>query len=135
MATVEAVARENGSVFASLDADGTAVFPADDDYTPLWRELADGAQGADLRALGRRRPHRHGAMGGGMLEGGRCDARPATPISAAYRRPAQRQERAGRRGLRAGGGRAAGRDLRGPLRFEPVKGRSRAIAVARRAGC
>ncbi|WP_457281103.1 UDP-N-acetylmuramoyl-tripeptide--D-alanyl-D-alanine ligase [Polaromonas sp. P5_D5] len=39
MATVEAVARENGSVFASLDAGGTAVFPADDDYTPLWREL------------------------------------------------------------------------------------------------
>jgi UDP-N-acetylmuramoyl-tripeptide--D-alanyl-D-alanine ligase len=39
MATVEAVARENGSVFQSLDAAGTAVFPADDDYTPLWREL------------------------------------------------------------------------------------------------
>jgi len=39
MATVEAVARENGSVFKSLDAAGTAVFPADDDYTPLWREL------------------------------------------------------------------------------------------------
>ena len=40
MATVEAVARENGSVIASLPADGTAVFPADDAYTPLWRELA-----------------------------------------------------------------------------------------------
>jgi len=39
MATVEAVARENGSVFQSLDATGTAVFPADDDYTPLWHEL------------------------------------------------------------------------------------------------
>jgi UDP-N-acetylmuramoyl-tripeptide--D-alanyl-D-alanine ligase len=37
MATVEAVARENGSVFESLDATGTAVFPAGDDYTPLWR--------------------------------------------------------------------------------------------------
>ncbi len=40
MATVEAVARENGSVLASLDAEGTAVFPADDDYAPLWRTLA-----------------------------------------------------------------------------------------------
>ncbi len=39
MATVEAVALENGSVFQSLDAAGTAVFPADDDYTPLWRKL------------------------------------------------------------------------------------------------
>jgi len=40
MATVEAVARENGSAIAALPADGTAVFPADDTYTPLWRELA-----------------------------------------------------------------------------------------------
>ncbi|HAL38758.1 MAG TPA: UDP-N-acetylmuramoylalanyl-D-glutamyl-2, 6-diaminopimelate--D-alanyl-D-alanine ligase [Polaromonas sp.] len=40
MATVEAVARENGSVLQSLDADGVAVFPADDDYTSVWRSLA-----------------------------------------------------------------------------------------------
>ncbi|HEY3046065.1 MAG TPA: UDP-N-acetylmuramoyl-tripeptide--D-alanyl-D-alanine ligase [Polaromonas sp.] len=40
MATVEAVARENGSVLQSLGADGIAVVPADDDYTALWRDLA-----------------------------------------------------------------------------------------------
>ena len=40
MASVEAVARENGSVIASLAADGVAVFPADEDHTPLWRTLA-----------------------------------------------------------------------------------------------
>ncbi|HVL77119.1 MAG TPA: Mur ligase family protein, partial [Noviherbaspirillum sp.] len=40
MATVEAVARENGSVIEGLDADGVAVFPADDAYTAIWRELA-----------------------------------------------------------------------------------------------
>ncbi len=40
MATVDAVARENGSVISALPADGTAVFPADDAFTPLWRELA-----------------------------------------------------------------------------------------------
>ncbi|MBK1713054.1 UDP-N-acetylmuramoyl-tripeptide--D-alanyl-D-alanine ligase [Rubrivivax gelatinosus] len=40
MATVEAVARENGQAIAALPADGVAVFPADDEYTPLWRELA-----------------------------------------------------------------------------------------------
>ncbi|UHJ66549.1 UDP-N-acetylmuramoyl-tripeptide--D-alanyl-D-alanine ligase [Melaminivora jejuensis] len=42
MHTVEAVARENGSVLTALPADGTAVFPADDAFAPLWRELAGG---------------------------------------------------------------------------------------------
>ena len=40
MQTVEAVARENGSVLGALPADGVAVFPADEPYTPLWRTLA-----------------------------------------------------------------------------------------------
>ena len=40
MATVEAVAQENGSVISALPADGIAVFPADDPYSPLWRSLA-----------------------------------------------------------------------------------------------
>jgi UDP-N-acetylmuramoyl-tripeptide--D-alanyl-D-alanine ligase len=41
MGTVEAVARENGAVIASLPANGTAVFPVDDEYAYVWRELAD----------------------------------------------------------------------------------------------
>jgi UDP-N-acetylmuramoyl-tripeptide--D-alanyl-D-alanine ligase len=40
MQTVQAVAQENGSVLSALPADGVAVFPADDDFTPLWRTLA-----------------------------------------------------------------------------------------------
>src|SRR5476649_419852 len=40
MHTVEAVARENGAVLQSLPADGVAVFPHDDEYTPLWLALA-----------------------------------------------------------------------------------------------
>jgi UDP-N-acetylmuramoyl-tripeptide--D-alanyl-D-alanine ligase len=40
MHTVEAVARENGAVLQALAADGVAVFPGDDEYTALWRELA-----------------------------------------------------------------------------------------------
>jgi UDP-N-acetylmuramoyl-tripeptide--D-alanyl-D-alanine ligase len=40
MASVEAVARENGSVISALPADGTAVFPADDLHAPIWRGLA-----------------------------------------------------------------------------------------------
>jgi len=40
MASVEAVAQENGSVISALPVDGIAVFPADDPYSPLWRSLA-----------------------------------------------------------------------------------------------
>lgn len=40
MTSVEAVAYENGAVIAALPRDGVAVFPADDDYTPVWRQLA-----------------------------------------------------------------------------------------------
>ena len=42
MHTVEAVARENGSVLAALPEGGVAVFPGDDEYTDLWRGLARG---------------------------------------------------------------------------------------------
>jgi UDP-N-acetylmuramoyl-tripeptide--D-alanyl-D-alanine ligase len=40
MHTVRAVAEENGAVIGHLPADGTAVFPADDDFAPLWLALA-----------------------------------------------------------------------------------------------
>ncbi|WP_280154496.1 UDP-N-acetylmuramoyl-tripeptide--D-alanyl-D-alanine ligase [Piscinibacter sp. XHJ-5] len=40
MTSVEAVARENGAVIEALPPLGIAVFPADDAYTPLWRQLA-----------------------------------------------------------------------------------------------
>ncbi|MDB5746741.1 MAG: UDP-N-acetylmuramoyl-tripeptide--D-alanyl-D-alanine ligase [Massilia sp.] len=58
MHTVEAVAQENGSVFAALPQDGVAVYPGDDIYTPLWQGLAAGCrslsfgldEGCDVRA-------------------------------------------------------------------------------------
>jgi UDP-N-acetylmuramoyl-tripeptide--D-alanyl-D-alanine ligase len=40
MGTVEAVAYENGAVLQALPADGVAVYPADDLYTPVWTTLA-----------------------------------------------------------------------------------------------
>lgn len=40
MASVEAVAQENGAVIQALPASGVAVFPADDPFTPLWRTYA-----------------------------------------------------------------------------------------------
>ena len=52
MSTVEAVARENGSVIASLPSDGTAVFPADDEYTPLWSALAGNRSSITFAAPG-----------------------------------------------------------------------------------
>jgi len=36
----EGSARENGAAIAALGADGIAVFPGDEEYTPLWRALA-----------------------------------------------------------------------------------------------
>jgi UDP-N-acetylmuramoyl-tripeptide--D-alanyl-D-alanine ligase len=40
MATVEAVAQENGSVLDALPDNGIAVFPADETYTPVWQGKA-----------------------------------------------------------------------------------------------
>jgi UDP-N-acetylmuramoyl-tripeptide--D-alanyl-D-alanine ligase len=56
MASVEAVARENGAVIEALAGSGIAVFPADDAHTPLWQTLA-----------GARRTIRFGA--GGEVDG------------------------------------------------------------------
>ncbi|MDH4389974.1 MAG: UDP-N-acetylmuramoyl-tripeptide--D-alanyl-D-alanine ligase [Aquabacterium sp.] len=40
MASVEAVAQENGQVITALPADGVAVYPADDAHAGVWRALA-----------------------------------------------------------------------------------------------
>ena len=42
MASIEAVARENGAVISALGADGVAVFPADDAHVGIWRALVAG---------------------------------------------------------------------------------------------
>jgi UDP-N-acetylmuramoyl-tripeptide--D-alanyl-D-alanine ligase len=59
MHTVEAVARENGSVIEGLPLDGIAVFPGDDEYTELWKKMAGSrkvitfgtSQNCDVRAV------------------------------------------------------------------------------------
>lgn len=40
MATVDAVAQENGEVIKALPSDGVAVFPANDPYSKMWQILA-----------------------------------------------------------------------------------------------
>jgi UDP-N-acetylmuramoyl-tripeptide--D-alanyl-D-alanine ligase len=129
MATVEAVARENGSVFASLAADGVAVFPAGDPYTPLWRELAAarrcmtfGAAGADV------------ALVDAQWQQGRWQVQAHTPAGAL----AFSLQVAGRHNvINALAAAACALAVEVPLTaiaqgltaFEPVKGRSRALAL------
>ncbi len=129
MATVEAVARENGSVFAHLAADGTAVFPFGDSFTHLWRGLAGkracltfGADGADV------------ALADARWAQGRWQVQARTPAGAL----AFSLQVAGRHNVvnalaAAACALAAGAPLaaiaQGLAAFEPVKGRSRALAV------
>ncbi|MCS4504708.1 UDP-N-acetylmuramoyl-tripeptide--D-alanyl-D-alanine ligase [wastewater metagenome] len=55
---IAGVARAKGELFAGIARDGVAVINADDDYAPLWRQLADGRRSvmfgtrgdADIRA-------------------------------------------------------------------------------------
>ncbi|HEY0825288.1 MAG TPA: UDP-N-acetylmuramoyl-tripeptide--D-alanyl-D-alanine ligase [Ramlibacter sp.] len=132
MATVEAVARENGSVFAALPRKGVAVFPAGDEFTMLWTGLADARpcmtfgdardSGADL------------FLAGSEWQQGHWQVRAETPAG-----PMNfRLHIAGRHNVRnalaaCACALAAGVPLKEIVRglegFEPVKGRSRALAV------
>ncbi|MCM2253010.1 MAG: UDP-N-acetylmuramoyl-tripeptide--D-alanyl-D-alanine ligase [Ramlibacter sp.] len=135
MATVEAVARENGSVFGALGPSGVAVFPADEEFTPLWLRLAgaracmtfgggdaEHASGADIVLAGTEWQQGHWQVGVKTVAG---------PV-------AYRLHIAGRHNVRnslaaAACALAAGVPLAaiaaGLEAFEPVKGRSRALAV------
>ncbi|WCM92600.1 UDP-N-acetylmuramoyl-tripeptide--D-alanyl-D-alanine ligase [Acidovorax sp. NCPPB 2350] len=130
MHTVRAVAEENGSVIAALPADGVAVFPADDEYAPLWREIA-----------GARRCLTFGAQAGSRAEV-RCTQ--ARWEAGAWRVHIDTPQGAFDGTLRIAGRHnvvnalaatacalAAGAPLdaiaRGLAAFEPVKGRSRAF--------
>ncbi|MEJ5990581.1 UDP-N-acetylmuramoyl-tripeptide--D-alanyl-D-alanine ligase [Ramlibacter sp. PS3R-8] len=129
MATVEAVARENGSVFRALPRNGVAVFPAGDAFTMLWTALADarpcmtfGDDNADI------------VLAGSEWQEGHWQVRAKTPAGPI----AFQLHIAGRHNVRnalaaAACALAAGVPLnaitRGLETFEPVKGRSRALAV------
>ncbi len=129
MHTVEAVARENGAVIESLGAGGVAVFPADDVYSPIWRELA-----------GQRRVLSFASSGSADLtasaqwQGDAWAVRAATPQGSLD----FQLHVAGRHNVKnalaaAACGMAAGVPLdaiaQGLQNFEPVKGRSRALQL------
>ena len=130
MHTVQAVAEENGAVLAALPADGVAVFPHDDAYTPLWRRLAGarrclsfGSAGADVQAT---QAH---------WQGDAWQVRMHTPqgdLACALHIAGQHNVRNALAATACA--MAAGLPLaaiaQGLSAFVPVKGRSRALAVA-----
>ncbi len=133
MASIEAVARENGSVISALGGSGTAVFPADDAYSTLWHELAgarpqltfaitERADAADLSCV---TPQWSGAAW-------QVQARtPAGPLQ--YRLHVAGLHNVKNSLAAAACALAAGIPLShialGLEAFEPVKGRSRALAL------
>ena len=131
MATVEAVARENGAVLRSLPDTGVAVFPSDDEFTPIWRELAaqrpqltfsDTDARADVHATSAE--WANGAWAVQMATpAGAC----ALVLHIAGRHNVRNALAAATCALAAGV--ALDAIARGLSEFEPVGGRSRALAL------
>ena len=132
MGTVEAVARENGAVIASLSPSGVAVFPSDDDFTGVWRELAgerrvltfsDVDARADVRAL-----HAEWDSGAWALAFTTPQGEARVGLRIAGRHNLRNALAAAACALAAG---VALADVeRGLNAFEPVGGRSRALSLA-----
>jgi UDP-N-acetylmuramoyl-tripeptide--D-alanyl-D-alanine ligase len=127
MHSVEAVARENGAVIAALAPTGTAVFPADETFTPLWRELAGTRATLCFGAGGE-------VDGEAQWVGGHWALKlrtPAGPLALALHIAGAHNVRnamaAAAAALAAGAPASAVRD--GLEAFRPVKGRSAARAI------
>ncbi len=142
MATVEAVAQENGAVIDALPADGVAVFPLDDAYSALW---ADKAGSRPSRGFAAGVPERAGHDGGAVLVPD-VFATQAVWSNAAWQVSAMTPQGELHYALHIAGAHnvknslaavacalAAGVPLpviaAGLAAFEPVKGRSRALLV------
>lgn len=129
MDTVDAVARENGSVIASLPASGVAIFPADEPYTAVWRALAGSRRvftfaeqgSADVKASSR-------WLGGAwQVQADTPEGRLDFSLQVAGRHNVKNALAAAACALAAGVPLAA--ISAGLSAFLPVKGRSRALQV------
>lgn len=132
MATVEAVARENGSVIAALPANGTVVLPAGDTYLPLWREMAGQRR---VITFGLDAPNAEVRADEPRWSDGAWQLRVHTPqggfalrLRIAGRHNVQNALAATACALAAGVPIAS--IATGLAAFEPVKGRSRALALS-----
>ena len=129
MGTVLAVAQENGAVLQALPAGGKAVFPADDEYTPLWTSQADGRIVSSFALDGG-----EVSAAGVAWQGGAWQLTLQTPAGAAPvclriagRHNVKNALAAAACALSAGVPLAA--VVKGLQDFEPVKGRSRALSL------
>jgi UDP-N-acetylmuramoyl-tripeptide--D-alanyl-D-alanine ligase len=134
MQTVQAVALENGAVIAGLGADGVAVFPADDDYSALWQDLAGQRSTARFSLDASSRAEDLGCQTA-HWERGRWQVRAqgrgvklSFHLAIAGRHNVKNALAAATCALAAGVPAAAVE--RGLETFVPVKGRSRAMAMA-----
>lgn len=144
MHTIEAVARENGSVLASLPRDGVAVFPADDaEHTPIWRGLSAGRRVIDF-ALGNDAAARQAAVQGAgrWVEASGAEPRPhwqitmATPEGSAELKLFMAGQHNVRNALASaaaalGAGVPLAVIVQGLAQFTPVKGRSALFTIQR----
>ncbi|MES2688059.1 MAG: UDP-N-acetylmuramoyl-tripeptide--D-alanyl-D-alanine ligase [Pseudomonadota bacterium] len=129
MATVEAVARENGSVIEALPDSGVAVFPADEAYTPVWRAAA-----ASRAVLTFAESGEADVTGAAQWRGSAWHVKAATPqgaleftLQVAGRHNVKNALAATACALAAGAPLAA--IAAGLSAFSPVKGRSRALQL------
>jgi len=129
MATVEAVARENGSVLQALGTDGIAVFPADDDYTAVWRGLAGARRVLTFAQTGPADVTAQAQWSGDCWQvAARTPAGPLDfPLHIAGRHNVKNALAATACALAAGAPLPA--IAAGLSEFAPVKGRSRAVTV------
>jgi UDP-N-acetylmuramoyl-tripeptide--D-alanyl-D-alanine ligase len=129
MQTVEAVARENGSVITALPADGVAVFPADDAYAALWRSMAGSRRCISFAMAGTA-----DVTASADWEDGAWRVRAATPLGAMGFKLAIAGRHNVKNALAAIAACVAASVpldtiARGLETFEAVKGRSRALTV------
>lgn len=132
MHTIDAVARENGSVLQALGADGTAVFPQDDSYAPLWQTLSGARQVRRFSAHAVPQAHvacqsaqwRNGAW---QVQARALDARFDFSLHIAGRHNLANALAASACALAAGVPLEA--IAKGLAQFVPVKGRSRVLCV------
>ena len=72
MATVAAVAKEHATALSNLPLDGVAVFPADSEFSDIWRQAADGRQVIDF-VLSSDASSSKAAVQGRLLANGRIE--------------------------------------------------------------
>ena len=132
MTSIEAVARENGAVIEALGPGGTAVFPADDAFAPLWRGLAGGRASLTFALA----PAPADVSGSAEWRDGAWAMRLATPAGTAALRLAIAGRHNAKNGLAAAAAAlAAGCPLdavvHGLEAFVPVRGRSQLQTLRR----